>query len=114
MLKFVSFVLLLVLFVSFSLFESVNASPELWGQTYGGSKMDEAYSLVATYDGGYALAGFTWSFGEEPYTLWLVKTDSEGKIVWNKTYGEGIAYSLLETSDGGYVLAGNNRLFKTD
>lgn len=93
----------------------VNASSELWSQTYGGKETEEAYSLVATSDGGYALAGFTRSFGEEnQYNGWLVKTDAQGNKLWNRTYGEGIPHSLIETSDGGYAIGGNGFLLKTD
>jgi hypothetical protein len=83
-----------------------------WNRTYGGPRWDEAYSVIQTSDGGYALAGSTDSFGDEiPHDCWLVKTDSEGNMEWNKTYdGDGGwdgANSLLQTSDGGYTLAGH-------
>jgi hypothetical protein len=80
-----------------------------WNQTFGGPKWETAYCLVETSDGGYALAGDTYSFGAGELDFWLVKTDSNGKMEWNQTYGgeqdEG-AYSLVETSDGGYALTG--------
>jgi hypothetical protein len=82
-----------------SLIVPVDASL-LWSKTYGGEK---AYSLVATSDGGYALAGFT--YGDD---FWLVKTDAFGNMEWNMTYGgEGVewAESVIQTSDGGYALA---------
>ncbi len=90
------FVLLSFLFVS-----SVGASLELWNRTYGGTGGEVAYSLVETYDGGFALAGVSSSDG-----FWLVKTDADGYMQWNKTYGGGTAHSLIQTSDGGYALAG--------
>ena len=86
-----------------------------WNQTYGGTQLDIAYSLVATSDGGYALAGTTESFdsgGEGDF--WLVKTDKYGNMEWSQAYGgpnSERAYSLIETSDGGYALAGGKRLF---
>jgi len=49
-----------------------------WNQTYGGTEYEVAYSLVATSDGGYALAGSTRSFGAGGYDFWLVKTDANG------------------------------------
>ena len=36
-----------------------------WNKTYGGSNWDQAYSFVRTSDGGYALAGHTWSYGSD-------------------------------------------------
>lgn len=90
-----------------------------WNRTYGGAAHDSAGSLIATSDGGYALAGYTWSF--EPNGFWLVKTDKSGNMEWNQTYGGDVARELIETSDGGYALAGtawfgpgNCWLVKTD
>jgi predicted secreted protein len=80
-----------------------------WNRTYGGAGDDYAYSLVQTSDGGYALAGFTASFGAGESDFWLVKTDTDGDTQWNVTFGgtgyDG-AYSLIQTVDGGYALAG--------
>jgi predicted secreted protein len=80
-----------------------------WNQTYGGTGQDSAESLVVTSDGGYALAGYTGSFGAGAWDFWLVKTDAAGNMEWNQTYGgttDDGAYSLVKTSDGGYALAG--------
>jgi len=80
-----------------------------WTQTYGGAMYEIAYSLVETPDGGYALAGYTYSFGAGKNDCWLVKTDMYGNMEWNRTYGGAeydCAYSLIVTSDGGFMLAG--------
>jgi len=50
----------------------------IWKKTFGGTEDDEACSLVETGDGGYALAGYTLSFGAGGYDFWLVKTDNCG------------------------------------
>jgi len=77
-------------------------------KTYGGTQGDAAYSLIQTSDGGYALTGYTGSYGVN-IDVWLVKTDSFGRAQWNRTYG-GSSYdyanSIAQTSDGGYILAG--------
>ena len=67
----------------------------MWTQTYGGSQYDEAWSVVESTDGGYALAGYT------GYDFWLVKTDEFGSMEWNQTYGgewSDFAYSLIESA----------------
>lgn len=89
----------------------------LWNQTYGGTGEEQAYAMVATSDGGFALAGSTDSFGAGGDDFWLVKTDENGNMEWNRTYGGAgneTAYSLVATSDGGYAMAGGSRLVKTD
>jgi predicted secreted protein len=81
----------------------------MWNQTYGGTDWDYAYALVQTTDGGYALAGYTDSFGAGGSNFWLVKTDTNGNMQWNMTYGgtnDDRVYALVQTSDGGYALAG--------
>jgi len=49
-----------------------------WNMTYGGEEWERAYELVVTSDGGYALAGYTRSFGAGLEDFWLVKTDEHG------------------------------------
>ncbi|MHA2225311.1 MAG: hypothetical protein ACXAC8_08915 [Candidatus Hodarchaeales archaeon] len=84
-----------------------------WNQTYGGTDPDEANALVQTVDGGFALAGWT---GNTSTTrdMWLVKTDTNGMMTWNQSYGgpdKDIAYSLVQTGDDGFALAGSTESF---
>jgi hypothetical protein len=85
-----------------------------WDKTYGGAGQDDARSLVQTGDGGYMLAGYTSSFGAGGYDFWLVKTDTNGNVEWNKTYGgpdDDWAFSMTMTNDHGYALAGRTNSF---
>ncbi|MCJ7423483.1 hypothetical protein MUP01_04340, partial [Candidatus Bathyarchaeota archaeon] len=87
---------------------------EQWSKTYGGTNWDYANALVQTTDGGYALAGVTYSFGAGNGDFWLVKTDASGNEQWNKSYGGtnwDYANALVQTSDGGYTLAGRTASF---
>ena len=98
----------------FWLVKTDNQGKMEWSRTYGGKNIDRAHSLVQTSDGGYALAGLTYSFDVGQGDFWLVKTDAEGNMMWNRTYGGkniDIARSLVETSDGGYALAGYTSSF---
>ncbi|MDG6222095.1 MAG: hypothetical protein QCH99_02405 [Candidatus Bathyarchaeota archaeon] len=86
----------------------------LWNRTYGGSEWDVAYSLVETSDGGFMIAGYTKSFGVENSDLWLVKTDANGIMEWNRNLGgaaNDVAYSLIKSSEGGYAIAGSTQSF---
>jgi hypothetical protein len=95
----------------------VNASPSYtsgWSKTYGGTDVDQASFVVQTIDGGYALIGFTTSSSAGEVDFWLVKTDSNGNKLWNKTYGGSdfdFASSGLQTNDGGYIIAGSTWSF---
>jgi hypothetical protein len=87
---------------------------ELWDKTYGGSEYDYGYSVQQALDGGYIVAGFTYSFNEGNSDVWVIKTDSEGREKWNKTFGgsnSDRAESVQQTSDGGYIIAGYTASF---
>ncbi len=80
----------------------------LWNKTYGGADVDYAYDVVQTVDGGYAIGGGTEILGRQ-IDFWLIKTDSNGDALWNKTFGRADTdwlYSMIQTTDGGYALAG--------
>ena len=80
----------------------------MW-RTYGGEFDEEAAAIVASPDGGYAIAATTSSFGAGGFDFWLIKVDENGDMEWNKTYGgteSDVATALACTSDGGYVITG--------
>ncbi|MFA6549017.1 MAG: MopE-related protein [Candidatus Margulisiibacteriota bacterium] len=87
----------------------------IFGQ--GNGQNDRFYSIQPTLDGGFIAAGDTYprSGGETDYG-WLVRTDSEGRELWNQTFGgEGIDVfrSILATADGGFIAAGYTHSFGT-
>lgn len=96
-----------------------------WNRTYGGSGNDQANSVIQTTDGGFVLVGETHSpeYGATAVkgATWLLKTDGNGFVEWNRTYGgsEGNeASSIIQTTDGGFTFAGRKEwdawLVKTD
>ncbi|MFX1251910.1 MAG: hypothetical protein ACFFCZ_09900 [Promethearchaeota archaeon] len=86
----------------------------LWNQTYGGSGPDCIYSALQTKDGGFALAGYTKSFGAGERDAWLLRTDSQGHLLWYRTYGGAASdetRSIVQTEDEGFALAGTTESF---
>jgi len=88
----------------------------LWSQLFDLDQIsvndDRAYSIVECSGGGFALGGKTAASGSSDF--WLIRTDSSGQPLWNKTYGgvgEDWAYSLIEMRAGGFVLAGYTESF---
>lgn len=83
----------------------------IWAKTFGGANSDGARAAVETYDGGYIFSGFTKSFGAGMNDAYLAKTDSNGNLLWSKTYGDAGNESindLQQTSDGGFILTGSS------
>lgn len=71
-----------------------------WSKNYGGSQNDVAQCVFQTKDNGYIFFANTASHNgivHNPYSSdepWIVKTDKNGKIIWNKVYG-GSGYTVL-------------------
>ncbi len=91
------------------LIKTDSSGNEQWNRYFGGSSNDRGASVRQTTDGGYLVAGSTFSFGAGSADAWLIKTDSSGNQQWTKTLGglssDG-AYYLQLTTDGGYILTG--------
>ena len=81
-----------------------------WHHAYGSNNVEWGYSLKATRDSGFVIAGYTNSIGNGGYDFYLMKVDSIGTKLWEKTYGGSdweFGYSVDTTNDGGYILTGS-------
>ncbi|GGG18215.1 hypothetical protein GCM10011323_23020 [Pontibacter amylolyticus] len=90
---------------------------KVWDKRFGGSKDDYLMSLTVASDGGYLLGGLSSSDigGDKTgalkgaYDFWVVKIDTDGNKVWDRTYGgsgDDQLISIAPTLDGGYFLGG--------
>ena len=81
-----------------------------WNVTYGGILDDSASDMIKTKDGGFALGGYSYSFGAGISDFWLVKINATGGLQWNKTYGDvgnDAALGLVQNSDDSFTLVGS-------
>ncbi len=90
----------------------INTSGELlWEKTYGYEGSDGPNCVKQTADGGFVIYGEGhWDTSGEWQGI-MVKTDSEGNLLWGRTYGttgheEGYGLSLAH--DDGFVAVGHS------
>ena len=80
------------------------------GVTFGGNQIDIGYFGHQTEDGGFIITGLTQSYATSGSDIWLIKTDSQGNVQWDYTYGgvgEDFGSSVRETENGGFIIVGS-------
>jgi hypothetical protein len=80
-----------------------------WTRTLVGDSIDTATGIVQASDGGYMVCGYTASWGEGGWDIYVAKLDSLGNSPWYRTYGTAYhdaAMAIRRTSDNMYILAG--------
>ncbi len=89
----------------------------LWEKSLGGDKGAYAWRVQNTNDGGFVAVGVLSLDGFSAGPIYLVRTNSEGKAIWEKTFGRSKPYDLglglLPLPDGGFIVAGD-KLTKLD
>jgi len=97
-----------------------------WDRSYGGNLWEECFTAKQTQDGGFLLGGLTTStpsgqvseatfdtfLGNSTGDYWVVKTDEDGAVEWDRRYGsdsQDRLWAVQQTADGGYILGGTSR-----
>ncbi len=88
----------------------------LWEETYGGTGNDYAYATCLTVDGGYAMAGTTYSSNGDVVEYkgglndaWIIKLNENGEMDWSQAYGGtsgDVFHAVTQAADDGFVMAG--------
>ncbi|MCD1295511.1 hypothetical protein CUJ83_10920 [Methanocella sp. CWC-04] len=102
-------IIFIILFSWVSVAYSQAVPEKAWDLTFGGLYEDRGFGIVKAPDGGYVSVGTTVKDSSSSTDIFILKTDSDGNIIWNKTIGgprHEWVYHLIRDSDGNYVLAG--------
>lgn len=90
----------------------------VWEKTFGGTGIDEAHSIAKTEANNFLIFGKTFSEDVDVSNnngqadAWLIKIDSVGNLLWEKTFG-GSGFdsgdAICQLQDGNYALTGSTR-----
>jgi len=93
----------------------------VWDRSFGGTESDFLRDMEVTSDGGFIAGGHSSStngnktspfWGSGPAGLgdyWIVRGDTNGNVLWDKSFGgtnDDVLLGVRQTMDGGYVLGG--------
>ncbi len=97
----------------------LNANGDLlWQKSFGGSEIDNGYSVTETTDENFIMVGDTRSSDNDVTVAlgnadaWVIKFDESGNLIWQKSLGGSefeSARGIQKLSTGNYLLAGNTR-----
>lgn len=82
---------------------------KVWEKNYGGTGGDAGKAIIPTADGNYLILATTSSKGVGNFDVELIKINSNGEVIWDKTYGgtdwdEGTY--VIQISDGSFIVSG--------
>ena len=80
-----------------------------WFNRYGSNEDQEGHYILSLTNGGYIICGQSIDGNTGFNMLYLLKIDSDGSEVWEKTFGgnrEDYGYSIIESNDGSFMITG--------
>jgi hypothetical protein len=80
-----------------------------WEQIFDSPAFEYTFGkgFYQTSDGGYVMNGVTQSYSHGGTDVWLIKTDSNGNMVWNKTFGgirNDYSWGMCPADNNGFAL----------
>ena len=88
-----------------------------WLKSYGGTAVDNAYSICKKADGNFVIAGSSKSnngtvqANKGAMDFWLLEINSAGDTIWTQNYGgtlDDVAYNIKQTDDKGFIITGSS------
>lgn len=82
----------------------------LYSRNIGGASGEIGNSIQETPDGGFILAGQSYSYGNVDGDYYIVKTDSQGIVQWFKNYtnpGLQECHHIQNVPGGGFIMVGD-------
>lgn len=85
----------------------------LWKKNFGGSQIDEAFSVAKTLDNHFLIVGNSRSSDKNVSVnngssdIWLIKIDESGSLIWERNYGGSSfedAKKIISTQNGFYIV----------
>ncbi len=100
----------MIIFLSGFLFTCNFIHAQNWPKIYGDNFDGLIKDISEAYDRGYYLTAFTYSNQGVNKYGWIIKTDINGNILWDKKYGDGNDRNWFSdsyvTSDKGLIISG--------
>jgi hypothetical protein len=81
----------------------------VWQRGLDGPDLEQANAIISRADGGYVMAGTTWSYGAGGKDFFVLGMTAAGHFDWQKTYGVAgwdWAHGVARSPDNTWVIAG--------
>lgn len=96
------------------LIKTDTSGAHLWSRYYGGTEIEEIRAVTTAADSGIIMVGHTNGWGNGGYDILMIKTDTAGNQLWDRTFGGpswefGMDVELLP--DGGFLICGSTYSF---
>jgi hypothetical protein len=91
-----------------------------WSKSFGTNHPDDFKGVIQSSDGGFLCVGTinqVFSIEQSIDDLWLLKTDFNGNIIWEKRFGGELNDSgtdIIKTTEGGFAVLGSTSSFTSD